>query len=252
MSRDMPDLKVAVVTGAAGVGIGQAVARRLAGRGMAVAVTDLSAARAADVAAAIGAESTAATLGLGLDVSDAAAVTETIGRVESEWGRVDVLVNSAGFAQTSPFTELDPAAWRRTFEVNVTGTFLVTRSVVPMMLAQGSGAIVNVASFRALRARDNTAYCAYAASKAAVIGLTQALAAELGPAGIRCNAVAPGTIINPRLAGARPPGFFDQQRDASPLRRLGQPGDVADVVAFLSGPESSFMTGETLYVTGGL
>lgn len=245
-------MKVAVVTGAAGVGIGQAVARRLADAGLAVAVTDLSAARASTVAAAIGAEVAVPALGLGLDVSDGAAVAEAVGRIEAEWGRVDVLVNSAGFAQTSPFSELSAQAWQRTFDVNVTGTFLVTKAVVPLMLARGEGAIVNVASFRALRARDNSGYCAYAASKAAVIGFTQALAAELGPAGIRCNAVAPGTIMNSRLAGARPPGFFDQQRDASPLRRLGKPDDVAGAVAFLAGAESSFMTGETLYVTGGL
>lgn len=244
--------RVAVVTGAAGAGIGQAVARRLAEDGMRVAVTDQSGDRATQVATTIAAECGVATLGIGLDVSDPVAVEEAVGQITAAWGAVDVLVNNAGFARTRPFLGLTLDEWRLTLDVNVTGTFLMTKAVLPHMQRGQGGSIVNVASFRALRARDNVGYAAYASSKAAVIGLTQAVAAEFGPSGVRCNAIAPGTIMNPRLADARPPQFFNSQRDASPLRRLGQPADVAGAVAFLAGADSAFMTGETLYVTGGL
>jgi len=244
--------KVAIVTGAGGAGIGQAVARRLASEGCAIAVTDMSQARALEVAEAVASSCGVATLGLPLDVSDPSSVDGAFQHIVSEWGRVDVLVNNAGFAQTIPFMDLELQAWQRTFDVNVTGTFLCIRAAVPVMTSQGGGSIVNVASFRALRARDNSGYSAYAASKAAIIGLTQAVAAELGPMNVRCNAVAPGTIINSRLASARPAEFFDLQRESSPLRRLGEPDDVANAVAFLAGASSSFITGETLYVTGGL
>lgn len=239
--------RVALVTGGA-QGIGAAIALRLAEDGFAVGVTDIARDDACSVAnrlAASGAEATAAQL----DVTDAQSVRDGVRAVENAIGPVDVLVNNAGVVRVGSFLKMDEQAWDDVMAVNVKGIFLMTREVAGSMIERRRGAIVNLASIVAYQVFGP--YAAYHASKAAVIGLTQALAIELAPKGITVNAVAPGIVDTPILdvLGGRdravPP-------DAIPLRRLAEPADIAACVSFLASPDAAYVTGETLAVDGGL
>lgn len=238
----------AFVTGAAR-GLGLAVATRLAERGDHVVLADLRqddlAAATAQLARAGHDVSTAV-----LDVTDAAAVETTVAAVLAEHD-VATVVNNAGMAFSAPIAETSVEAWDRLMAVNLRGVFLVTRAVVPSLIARGGGAIVNIASTSSFTA-SSTPMAAYDASKAAVRMLTQSTARELGPSGVRVNAVAPGTmdtaLVRELLGEA---GMASLTGARIPLGRLGATSEVANAVAWLSGDESAYVTGHTLVVDGG-
>jgi NAD(P)-dependent dehydrogenase (short-subunit alcohol dehydrogenase family) len=235
-----------LVTGAA-AGIGEAIARRLARSGALVACADLDEAGASAVAAAI-IDQGGRALPLGGDVSEEEDVARMIDATARAFGGLDVLVNNAGIVIIKPLEETSIEEWDRTLGVNLRSMFLTCRGAIPLLRASGHGAIVNVASMAALR--FTVPHVAYASSKGGVVSFTRDLAVELGPDGIRVNAVAPGPIATGIL------GALDDERIASAgmrflLGRMGRPADVAEAVAFLASDRASYITGATLPVTGG-
>lgn len=241
----------AVVTG--GGDIGMVIARRLAEHGARTEVWDVSETALAAAAAA----------GLGdraVDVSDRGQVEEAAARTWDEHGPVTALVNTAAVARFGSVAEIDPAEWQETIDVNLTGVFWVCRAFAPLMAAAGGGSIVNISSIGGLRGEPD--FSGYCASKFGVIGLTQSLAREVGPAGVRVNAVCPGAVASEmntatmardaRLHGASVAEIEDRIVARTALRKLVQPGEVADAVAFLASDMASGITAESLSVTGGV
>lgn len=237
--------KSGIVTGGAR-GIGRELAAAFAAAGARVAIwdTDADAARAA--ATEVGAGAIADTV----DVTDEGGVGAAVETVLGAFGQIDFLINNAGIRHVAPIAEEPVEAWRRTIDVNVNGTFICSKAVIPAMVAAGGGHIVNLASMAgelALRER-----AAYNTSKAAIVGLTKSIAVEVGDAGVYCNAVAPGVIETPLSA----PYFEDESmvkvlRENSPMGRWGQVDEISGPVLFLCSPESSFVNGVTLFVDGG-
>jgi 3-oxoacyl-[acyl-carrier protein] reductase len=241
--------QVAIVTAAAGAGIGQAMARRLAAAGARVVVTDAHARRTHEVAEAIAA-SGAEVLGIPTDVTSRVAVDEMVRTVVDRWGRLDVLVNNAGFDRLSPVWELDDETWFRILNVNLTGAFFCTRAVLPQMILQKKGVIVNLSSIAAYQGSGD-GEAAYSAAKAGVMGFTRAAAAEVGRFGIRVVAVAPSVVYNPFLDRLHSKEYLDEFAKRVPLGRLGNPDDVASLVAFLCSEDASYITGEIICISGG-
>ena len=242
--------KVAIVTGGA-KGIGYAVAETLAARGASLVLADQEGAK--EAAARLAAKDARA-LGLSVDVASENDTAKMAEAAVSAFGGIDILVNNAAiFASLTPkpFEEIDPADWRRVMEVNTLGVFLCARAVLPAMKARGGGRIVNISSGVAFK--GNPWFAHYVASKGAVVSLTRALATELGRHNVLVNSVAPGFTLsegvvgNPALvAGAREPSLRGRV-----LARDMMPSDVVGAVAFFAGPDSAFITGQTLVVDGG-
>ena len=246
--------RVAVVTGA-GRGIGRAIADALAAAGAATAYLDTDPALA-EAAAAAAKERGLAAMAQTMDVADEAAVGAAFAAVEAAFGPVDVLVNNAGISPKSGAdgrrAEADAVGldeWRRVLDVNLTGAFLCTRAVLPGMQKLGRGQIVNMASVAGRTYCDIVAVH-YAATKAALIGMTKHLAGEQGPYGISVNAIAPGRIDTPLMRGSAPEAN-EAARMATPLRRLGKPEDVAAACLFLTSTAGAFVTGQVCDVAGG-
>ncbi|GIU86041.1 MAG: oxidoreductase [Acidimicrobiia bacterium] len=236
------DGRVAVVTGG-GSGIGRAVAAWLHRAGAHVAVLDRDGDAAAAAAAQVGGAA------FEVDVRDGDALARAIGDVHARLGGLHVLVNNAGVGDLRPLHTLDDRTWRRLLDVNLTGTFNGLRAAIPLMVAAGTGVIVNVASATAFMPTRNEA--AYSAAKAGVVALTKSAALEYGPA-VRVNCVAPGTIRTPMTAAfERFPDAFAPVAEALPLRRMGEAHEVAEVVGFLCSDRSSYVTGQTIVVDGG-
>jgi 2-hydroxycyclohexanecarboxyl-CoA dehydrogenase len=241
--------RTALVTGGAG-GIGAATARRLAAEGARVAVGDLDLDVAREVAADIDGLATA------LDVTDTASVGDAVARVGEAFGPVDVLVNNAGTDRFAFFVKTDEALWDFVLGVNLRGTLACTHAVLASMQERGGGAIVNVASEAGRVGSQGSA--TYSAAKAGVIGFTKAIAREAARFGVRCNAVAPGPIETPLLKSAETQlgelGARLKQAmiDATAVRRIGEPDEVAAVIAFLCSDDASYVTGQTVNVSGGL
>ncbi|MEW6269026.1 MAG: SDR family NAD(P)-dependent oxidoreductase [Thermodesulfobacteriota bacterium] len=239
----------ALVTGGAS-GIGRAIARRLARDGADVAVLDLradGAAAVADEIARLGRRSAA----LEADVASAASVEGAVARAREALGALHVLVNSAGIADFVPLGELTEERWRRMLDVHLNGTYRVTRAVVGDMTAAGWGRVVNISSQAALNG-GGPGLAHYVAAKAGVIGFTKALAHELGPAGVTVNAIAPGLVDTPLIHGAgAPDSLYAQVVARLPVRRIGQPEDIAAACAYLVSEEASFCTGQVVSPNGG-
>ena len=236
------DGRVAVITGGAS-GIGAATARRFAAEGATVAVIDRDPAGAEAVADEIGGRAVA------LDVRDGDAVEHAVSQIVGALGRVDVLVNNAGTGDLRPLHTVDDKVWHRLIDVNLTGTFNATRSVVPHMLEAGRGTIVNNASLSGLMPTRNEA--AYSAAKAGVIALTKSGALEYGPT-VRVNCVAPGHVRTPlTVVWEQVPEAFEPIAAAIPLGRIGEADEVAEVILFLASDRSSYVTGQTVVVDGG-
>jgi 2-hydroxycyclohexanecarboxyl-CoA dehydrogenase len=241
--------KTALVTGGAS-GIGAATARRLAAEGAHVAIGDLNEQGAADVAGELDG------FGFALDVADAASVRAGVAAARDALGEIDVLVNNAGTDRFAFFVNSDEQLWDFVLGVNLRGVLAVTHAVLPGMQQRRAGSIVNVASEAGRVGSQGSAV--YSAAKAGVIGFTKAIAREAARYRVRCNAVAPGPIETPLLNAA--PAMLGEigerlkqgMVNATALGRSGEPEEVAAAIVFLAGDEASYVTGQTLNVSGGL
>jgi NAD(P)-dependent dehydrogenase (short-subunit alcohol dehydrogenase family) len=249
------DSKVVLTTGA-GKGIGRAIVLDLAHKGYQIVINDIdkeSAEKTAHEARQIGAK--VATNNY--DVGDRSSVRQMIKEVIEEFGKIDALVNNAGIARLGMIADLSENDWRNLFRTNVDGVFFCCQAVVPHMVSRKNGVIVNMSSWNGKAGMPY--FGAYCATKFAVIGLTQALAKEVAPSGIRVNAVCPGvvaeTTMRSEIENVSPifniPPSAERAKNI-PLKRLALPIDVARVVAFLLSEEASYMTGQAINVTGGL
>jgi len=231
-----------VITGG-GSGIGAATARRFAAEGATLAIID----RDPEGLLRIGAEVDGHAYAL--DVRDSEEVTEVINVIAQTLGQIDILVNNAGTGDLRPLHTVDDKLWHRLVDVNLTGTFNLTRAVIPYMLETGGGAIVNNASVSGFAPTRNEA--AYSAAKAGVISLTKSAALEYGPT-VRVNCVAPGHVRTPMTAvWDQMPDAFEPIAATIPLGRIGEAEEVAEVILFLASDRSSYITGQTLVVDGG-
>jgi NAD(P)-dependent dehydrogenase (short-subunit alcohol dehydrogenase family) len=234
------DGKVAIVTGG-GSGIGRATCRRFAAEGASVVVADIDGARAEAVAAEIGGHAVQADVKVAADVSRMVAAAEG----------VDVLVNNAGYGRANDLLTIDEEAWDDEVAMNLKAAFLCSKAVLPGMIERGGGVIVNIASVNGMAFFANEAY---SAAKAGMINLTRSMAARYGPQGVRAVAIAPGTIRTPLWQERvdKEPAIFERLVRWYPLRRVGEPEDVAAAAAFLASDDASWITGEVLRVDGGL
>lgn len=245
--------KVALVTGA-GSGIGEAVARRFAAQGAKVGITGRRPAPLEKLAREIKA------LALPGDVTDAATVEQAVAALAKEYGGLDIVVNNAGIAIVGNIEQLDDEAWDSVMETNLNGTRRVVRAALPYLRKRGGGAIVNISSIGSLFAARNNAV--YTSAKAALNGLTMALARDCGPEGIRVNAVCPGWVDTPMLDPllqflSSDRGISKDQARAllvqfNPLNRMARPEEIAQCVEFLATDASSYVTGATLLADGGM
>lgn len=239
--------KVALVTGSSR-GIGAEIARRLARDGFRVVVNYAgSAGPARDVVDAIVADGGAA-VAVQADVADPAATAALFDAAERAFGRIDVVVNSAGVMKLAAIADVDDAAFDQTVAINLKGTFNVSREAAKRV--RDGGRIVNLSS-SVIGMRLPT-YGVYIATKAAVEGLTQVLAQEMRGRGISVNAVAPGPVATELFLQGKSPELVDRMAKMNPLERLGQPGDIAGVVAFLAGPDGAWVNGQVLRANGGM
>jgi pyridoxal 4-dehydrogenase len=238
--------RTAVVTGAA-QGIGQAIAERLAADGATVVVSDVNAAGAEAVAKGIGGSAFA----VAADISDPAAVAALFEAVGARAGGVDILVNNASIVPFVAWDDVDLAHWRRIIDVNLTGTFIVTRAATDQMRAAGkAGRVISIASNTFFAGTPNMA--AYVAAKGGVIGFTRALATELGQYGITANALSPGLIESDGVKASPHNNAFDFVGMLQALKGRGQPAHIADVVAFLASDDARWITGQTINVDAGM
>ena len=244
--------RVAIVTGGA-QGIGAATARRLAAEGAAVAVVDINADRSETLAKELVADGGRA-IGIGCDVTDADAVNAMTAQVVETLGGLHVLVNNAGITRDNMFFKMPPSEWNAVLTTNLTSMFLCCQAAQAHMVAAKYVRIVNLSSRSAL---GNRGQANYAAAKAGVQGLTATLAIELGPFNITVNAVAPGYVATAMTAataervGATPEQHQQMVAQETPLRRVGQPEEIASVITFLASDDASYVSGQTLYVNGG-
>jgi 2-hydroxycyclohexanecarboxyl-CoA dehydrogenase len=236
--------KIAIVTGG-GQGIGRAIAEKLAAEGATVVVTDLVAENAMHTA-----DGLPDAVAMGVDVTDRLAVQAMADQVVQLFGRIDVLVNNAGWDKASPFVDSEPDDWDRAIAVNLYDVLHTCKAVLPIMAAQGSGAVVNLGSDAGRVGSSGEAV--YSAAKGGVIAFTKSLAREMARRQVRVNCVCPGPTDTALFASFAGPKLREALTKAIPFRRLGQPADVANVVAFLASDEASFVTGQTVSVSGGL
>ncbi len=244
----MPTLKnrVAIVTGA-GQGIGRSIALRLAKDGATVVVTDITGKEneTLNEIRSLGGQGMA----LRLDVTDPRMAEDTAKRVYDTYGRIDILVNNAGIYPFKPFLEMTFDDWYKVININLNGTFNVTRAVVPYMVKQKYGRIISISSV-AGNIMGFTGLTHYSASKAGIVGFTRALALELARYGITVNAIAPGAVRTPTTQA----GGEEQMKmmmQVIPLGRLAEPEDIASTVAFLASDDASYITGALIVVDGG-
>jgi 3-oxoacyl-[acyl-carrier protein] reductase len=243
--------QVAIVTAAAGAGIGQAIVRRFAAEGAHVVISDAHAKRPLTLAEELSREHGREFLGLQVDATDQAQVERMVQMTVEKYGRVDILVNNAGINKLAPAWEMSAETWDFVIRTNLYSTFYCTRAVLPYMVQQRSGKIVSLASVAGwIGSSDGEAH--YCAAKAAVMGYTRAVAAEVGKYGIRVNAIAPGLIYNEFLRRIYPDDMFKSVEKRTPLGRVGKPEDIANLALFLVSDEASFITGEVMCCSGGL
>jgi NAD(P)-dependent dehydrogenase (short-subunit alcohol dehydrogenase family) len=236
--------KTAVVTGG-GSGIGAAIASAFATKGARIAVVDLNADAAQRHAATLGDDSS----GFRCDVSDPASVTATVDEVVAAFGRIDVLVNSAGVALLAPAEELALDAWDTTIDVNLKGTFLMCQTVGRQMLDAGGGVIVNMASQAATVALDQ--HVAYCASKFGVVGVTKVLAMEWGGRGVRVNSISPTVVLTELGHKAWDGPRGDALKKQIPVGRFAYPNEIAAAAVFLASDAAAMITGADLLIDGG-
>jgi 2-hydroxycyclohexanecarboxyl-CoA dehydrogenase len=239
--------KIAIVTGA-GQGIGRGIAEKLAAEGATVVVTDVNETTAKETADAIG----NGAVGIRADVTSRESVDAMVAQVQRQFGRIDVLVNNAGWDKASPFVDSDPADWDRVIAINLYGVLHTCKAVLPIMAEQGSGSVVNLGSDAGRVGSSGEAV--YSAAKGGVIAFTKTIAREMARHQVNANVVCPGPTNTALFAsmGGDNPKLREALTKAIPLRRLAQPSDLANVVAFLASDEAAYVTGQTVSVSGGL
>jgi NAD(P)-dependent dehydrogenase (short-subunit alcohol dehydrogenase family) len=240
--------QVAIVTGG-GRGIGEVIAKRLALEGASIAILELDPRRGERVASELAASGTRS-LARQCDVTKRGEVCQAVDAVSESLGDVTILVNNAGIGMRAPFLDLTDDAWNAVLGVNLTGAFIVAQEVCRRMAKNGRGSVVNLASAAAHMAHSEQA--AYSVSKAGLEALTRVMAFELAPIGIRVNAVAPGTIATEFLAAMLTEEAKAERVRRIPVGRLGQPEEVAGVVAFLVSDDARYVTGCSIPIDGGL
>ena len=247
--------KVVVVTGA-GSGIGRACAESFAAEGARVVVVDINQAAADAVVAQIKAANGQA-IALIADVSKAADTKHIAQEAVARFGGIDCLVNNAGIQTYGTVVDTDEETWDRTMNINLKGVFLVSKYCIPEIARRGGGAVVNMGSVQGVRTQRNVA--AYTATKGAILALTRTMALDHAPQNIRVNAVAPGSVDTPMLRWAAelfepedPTAAIEQWMASHPLGRVARADEIAQAVMFLASDQSSFVTGATLFVDGGL
>ena len=239
--------RTAIVTGGAG-GIGSAICDELAREGATVAVWDLDGARAAELAARI-----PRAQAYEVDITDSAAVDRVVGQVRADHGSIDTLINNAGVSRVGDHThELSDEIWEESIGVMQTGVFYCSRAAGRVMIDQGRGTVVNISSIRGYSA--NPGRLAYCAAKAAVIIMTEVMAGEWGPLGIRANAIAPGVVATGMWKEEVARGLYREQDyiDTIPSRRLAEPSEIGRLCAFLSSEECSYINGACITIDGAL
>lgn len=236
--------RVALVTGAAS-GIGAAISTAFAGKGVRLALCDLDAAGAQDMAARLGGDARA----FGCDVTDTASVDSSVAAVTDAFGRIDILVNSAGIVELAPAEDIATEVWQRTLDVNLTGSFLMAQAVARVMIAQGGGKIVNLASQAGSVAIEG--HIAYCAAKFGVIGMTKTMALEWGRHGICVNSISPTVVLTDlgRKAWAGPKG--DAMKAQIPTGRFAEPDEIAAAAVFLASDGADMINGADLLIDGG-
>ena len=242
------DGQVAIVTGG-GQGIGRGIVRALAREGADVAVFDIDRAlgeAAAAEARALGRRA----LALEVDVTDVARVDAATAETAASLGRLDILVNNAGWTPNEPFAGSDPATWRRVVDVNYLGVLACSRAALAVMIPRRGGRIVSIASDAGRVGTPREAV--YAGAKAAIVGFSKSLAAEVARHGISVNVVSPATVDTPLLRGMLTPEQIERREKANPMGRLGRPEDVAAAVVFFASPQAGYVTGQVLSVNGGV
>jgi 3-oxoacyl-[acyl-carrier protein] reductase len=235
--------KVALVTAAAGTGIGSATARRMAAEGAAVVISDSHERRLGEAAAELGGD----VLAVPCDVTDEDQVGALFAAAVERHGRLDVVVNNAGLGGTAALVDMTDEQWHKVVDVTLTGTFRCTRAALRILCPQGSGVIVNNASVLGWRAQAGQAH--YAAAKAGVMALTRSAAVEAAPHGVRVNAVAPSLAMHPFLAKVTTEELLDELTAREAFGRPAEPWEVATVIAFLASDYSTYMTGEVVSVS---
>ena len=237
--------KVAVITGA-GSGMGRSMALRLAEDNARIAIWDINAEGAEETARMVR-EAGGTAIAITADCSDKVAIKAAAQQTRKELGPILILVNNAGIAPFTPFLEIDDALLTRVLDVNIKGPFFVTQECVPDMIAAKWGRIINITSSSV---QSGSAWqCHYTSSKGALMGLTKCLAMALGEHGITCNMIPPGSIDTPMLRGA--PIDIEAFAATLPMKRMGQPEDIAAAVAYLASEEASYITGQTISTNGG-
>ncbi|MDG5787430.1 3-oxoacyl-ACP reductase FabG [Evansella sp. AB-P1] len=243
--------KVVLITGAAG-GIGAAAAHLFAKKGASVVVADFLEEQGQAVLNELASrrgEKGGKHSFFQVNVADSTSVQQMVRQVLEEYGKIDVLVNNAGITRDAMFRKMTEEAWHEVIDVNLNGVFYCAKAVIPKMIEQGNGVIINTSSI--VGVHGNIGQTNYAATKSAVIGMTKTWAKELGPKGIRVNAVAPGFIAT-NMVEKMPEKVIDQLKEKIPLRRLGLPEDIGRAYVFLASEEASYINGTTLEVNGGL
>lgn len=243
------NMKKVIITGASR-GIGSAVAIAFAKQGYSIVLNyNNSKEKALALAKTIRDSYNVDVLAVKADVASSAQVNEMTEKVLEQFGSIDILVNNAGIAQQKLFTDITDEDWRRMLDINLTGVFNCCRSVLPCMIRNHSGAIVNISSMWGQTGASCEVH--YSAAKAGIIGLTKALAKEVGPSGIRVNCVAPGVVMTDMMNGFDGETIQQLKEDAV-LNTLGTPKNIADAIAFLCSDKASFITGQVLSVNGGM
>jgi 3-oxoacyl-[acyl-carrier protein] reductase len=242
--------KVAIVTAAAGAGIGRTVAEMLAREGARVIVTDIHEERSIRAAQAIYDECGVEATGIKCDVTNITDVKNVIQETLKRFGRIDILINNAGTNRPAQIIDMKDEEWDLVINTSLTGTFYCTRAVLPAMMEQKQGRIVNISSVAGFRGLDG-GHSHYAAAKAGVMAFTRCLAMEAAPYRITANAIAPSFIYNDFIPNIYPREELDRMASEIPYPRKGTPEDIGNTVLFLASDEGEFITGQTICVTGG-